>query len=386
MSRLEQMRAEAAALEAVAAARGNPIQHCAALEQVAKQHGYESWRACRAILTAAEAAADYPHKIPMRHYESKPWDSATAAIGANTPNPGTEAALRRQIEGWQMKQPAFEDLSAGMVRVTNEQRAKIQKSIDDLGALKSITFKQNEPAGSDLYLVQFEHGLTAWTINMRDGKIIGMLMQPAVIRTDIAPSPGVEAAARRNYDTLLNGAPAYELMSPTLVDATKQQLANLEQIAKDLGALKSLTFTRITPQGWDVYAVTFDNGTANWTVQPLVDGKLDGIFWTDILVPSAQAHPGTEASLRRYIESLEKEQPNYDEMTPGLADAVKRQLPDILAIIKPKGALRSIVFKGGGPCAMDVYDVTFEHGKVEWLIAALTNDGKAERRTFRPLR
>ena len=62
--------------------------------------------------------------------------------------------------------------------------------------------------------------------------------------------------------------------------------------------------------------------------------------------PPAQAHPGTEASLRRYIESLEKGQPNYDEMMPGIADIVRQQLPEILAMIKPWGALQIHCLQG----------------------------------------
>jgi transposase len=48
---------------------------------------------------------------------------------------------------------------------------------------------------------------------------------------------------------------------------------------------------------------------------PLTDGKLTGILWSDIHEPDAPAHSGTEASLRRYIASLEKGQPNYEEMS-----------------------------------------------------------------------
>ena len=72
MSRLEQIRAEAAALEAEAIASGNRIQHCAALEQVAKRYGYESWRACRAVLNA-QATADPPTELQTRRYQSKRW-------------------------------------------------------------------------------------------------------------------------------------------------------------------------------------------------------------------------------------------------------------------------------------------------------------------------
>jgi hypothetical protein len=34
---------------------------------------------------------------------------------------------------------------------------------------------------------------------------------------------------------------------------------------------------------------------------------------------------------------------------------------------------------------MELYDVTFEHGRIEWFIGRLTSDGKALRRGFRIL-
>lgn len=72
MSQLDQLRSEAAALEAQAKASGQPIQHCAVLEQVARRHGYESWRACLAVLRAAPPP-DVPSKFPTRLYESADW-------------------------------------------------------------------------------------------------------------------------------------------------------------------------------------------------------------------------------------------------------------------------------------------------------------------------
>ena len=127
------------------------------------------------------------------------------------------------------------------------------------------------------------------------------------------------------------------------------------------------------------------NGTSHWIARPLIDGKLNFLLWYDIHAPKAPAHPGTEASLRRYIESLEKGQPDFDNMTPRLAATVKLNLPEILPVIRAWGPLKSIAYKGAGTHAVDVYEVTFEHGKAEWYVGPLTAEGKAERRTFRPL-
>ena len=102
---------------------------------------------------------------------------------------------------------------------------------------------------------------------------------------------------------------------------------------------------------------------------------------------SAQTSPSptTASSLRRYIDSLEAGKPNYEEMSPLLADKVREQLPQIRAMILRMGAFQSMVFKGVDGTGMELYDVTFEHGRVEWTIAPLTSDGKVMRRGFRIL-
>jgi hypothetical protein len=101
---------------------------------------------------------------------------------------------------------------------------------------------------------------------------------------------------------------------------------------------------------------------------------------------SSQTSPSpTAASLRRYIDSLEAGKPNYEEMAPLLADKVSEQLPQIEAMILRMGAFQSMVFKGVDSDGMELYDVAFEHGRVEWFIAPLTSDGKVVRRGFRIL-
>jgi hypothetical protein len=82
---------------------------------------------------------------------------------------------------------------------------------------------------------------------------------------------------------------------------------------------------------------------------------------------------------------LEAGKPNYDEMSPPLAEVVRRQLPLIEEIMHRMGTYQSMVFKGVGRDGMDVYDVTFEHGQLEWRIAPLSSDGKVQSRGFREL-
>jgi hypothetical protein len=92
-----------------------------------------------------------------------------------------------------------------------------------------------------------------------------------------------------------------------------------------------------------------------------------------------------EASLHRYIDPLEKGQPNYDEMSPRLAAAVRQQLPKILEVIQKVGPFKSLTFKGVGSDGWDVYDATFANGLLEWRVKPLSADGKVEGRRFKVL-
>jgi CubicO group peptidase (beta-lactamase class C family) len=94
--------------------------------------------------------------------------------------------------------------------------------------------------------------------------------------------------------------------------------------------------------------------------------------------------PGTEAALRRNIEELQRGEPNYEQMSPQLADATRQQLPQLTTTMKQLGALQSVTFTGVGPGGADIYQVKFEHGTTEWRIM-LDADGKAVIIAVRPI-
>jgi hypothetical protein len=84
---------------------------------------------------------------------------------------------------------------------------------------------------------------------------------------------------------------------------------------------------------------------------------------------------GSEGAVRRSIESLQAGQPNYDEMTPALAEAARQQLAYLKRSQDQLGQLQSISFRGVSPGGWDVYEVRFANGISIWRIA-LARDGK----------
>jgi hypothetical protein len=103
MSSIEQLKSEAAALEAKARAQGHPMKHCDALEQVARNHGYDSWRACRAILgdpisATGTALPEKPpiNNIEMKRYTSRDWNFALDVPVRWNAFPAVPTALSRR--------------------------------------------------------------------------------------------------------------------------------------------------------------------------------------------------------------------------------------------------------------------------------------------------
>ena len=96
-----------------------------------------------------------------------------------TPAPGGEAALRRNIDEVRRGQPNYDLMSPPLAALTGQQLPQIQALLTQLGAVESVTFKSVGPGGADVYEVKFEHGSTEWRIVLdSDGKVAGLGFRP----------------------------------------------------------------------------------------------------------------------------------------------------------------------------------------------------------------
>jgi bla regulator protein BlaR1 len=122
-------------------------------------------------------------------------------------------------------------------------------------------------------------------------------------------------------------------------------------------------------------AVLHQNG-AN-TPMTRVDPASVAQFETDLQarIQSGTPDPRSEAMLRKTIAAINSGNPNYDEMEPALADAVRKQLPQILAMQKQLGPVTSIKFTGVGDAGWDIYAVQHANGRLQDRII-LSKNGK----------
>ncbi|MGH8228102.1 MAG: M56 family metallopeptidase [Steroidobacteraceae bacterium] len=105
----------------------------------------------------------------------------------------------------------------------------------------------------------------------------------------------------------------------------------------------------------------------------------------DRRIKAGIASPGTEKALRRFIESMERGHPDYDDLSDNLATAVRAQEPITTPMFKKAGSLVSLKFKGVGVAGADIYDAAFAHGKLEFRISPLDSAGKIQGLNMRPL-
>lgn len=110
----------------------------------------------------------------------------------------------------------------------------------------------------------------------------------------------------------------------------------------------------------------------------------DAVAATAKRVKDQTPDPRGEAALRRMIEQTRTGQIDYSQLGAGLAAAVRQQAPMLESSAKQFGALVELKFTGVGPGGMDIYNVKFENGSLEYRIA-LGPDGKIEGLNARPV-
>jgi len=104
--------------------------------------------------------------------------SLAKRIKEGTPTPGSEAALRRQIEAFQQRQPSYGEMTGDLAAGTRPQIPEIERQLAMLGPLQSISFRGVGVQGWDVYESKFANGISVCRILLAaDGKVSGLLFQ-----------------------------------------------------------------------------------------------------------------------------------------------------------------------------------------------------------------
>jgi DNA-binding transcriptional MerR regulator len=85
-------------------------------------------------------------------------------VQSQKPLPGSEAALRRLVEGIQAGNPPYQAMSSQLQQLVRRQLPLLQPVTEHLGVFRSIEFRGVESGGWDQYDLHCERGTSRWRI------------------------------------------------------------------------------------------------------------------------------------------------------------------------------------------------------------------------------
>jgi bla regulator protein blaR1 len=217
-------------------------------------------------------------------------ESTEAAGGAKQPGERVAiklpaATLDRYVGTYRLNDNMFVDVrrsgEALMARVTGQPDFEIYAESEDhffwkvvdaqivfandgSGAAPAATLHQ---AGQDFPLPRVDATLSTAAQSNIDAHIQSQ-----------APLPGTEAALRRTIDSMISGKINYDEMEPALAETTRKQESSVAALMKQMGPIKSITFTGVGQMGWDGFDVQHANGKLQYRIVLAPNGKIGGFL------------------------------------------------------------------------------------------------------------
>jgi len=105
--------------------------------------------------------------------EGERMEAALAArVKSQTATPGSEAALRRLIDGTMSGNPNFSEMSPELQEATRAQLPGIKDSLNRVGPVENVRFVGVGNQGWDIYQVTHDSGSSSWRIHLDSAGII----------------------------------------------------------------------------------------------------------------------------------------------------------------------------------------------------------------------
>jgi hypothetical protein len=300
------------------------------------------------------------------------------------PAQGSREGLLQAIANLQRDEPRYERMSPQLIDGLQRHASELHAMLTALGPLDSIFFRGVGPGGYDIYGAKFASGFAEARLLMgADGRIENMLFRP-----DGDGTPGGFAAC--SDEPTLKAASGTAPIRLVLYNSHGSAIRLYELDAAGrripfgtIGDEHSAGFQTYVGRPW---VVTDAAGQCLELILPgqrtrFVNLRQPGEAQVDLR--RATPTPGSEETLRRYIDELSRGEPNYDQMTPEVAAQTRQQLRLNQAILAKLGALRAMSFRGTTVMGNDIYMVHFANGMAEWRIG-LVKEGKIGRLALGP--
>jgi hypothetical protein len=300
------------------------------------------------------------------------------------PAQGSRDGLLQAIEDLQRNVPSYARMSPQLAEGLQRNASELHAMLSALGALDTVFFRGVGPGGYDIYGAKFAKGFAEIRLLMgADGKIENMLFRP-----DGDDKPGGFAAC--SDEPTLKPASGTAPIKLYLYNArgTAIRLFELDAQGRRIpfGAIGDERSAGIPTYVGRPWVVTDAAGQCLEVILPgqrtrFVNVQPAGEPHADRRRPTPT--PGSEETLRRYIDAVSRGEPNYDQMTPEVAMQTRQQLPLNQAILAKLGQLRAMSFRGVTPLGNDHYIVHFANGSAEWRIG-LVKEGRIGRVNLGP--
>jgi hypothetical protein len=119
--------------------------------------------------------AGAPYNVPLQRID----ESTAQTIRANnklraqsqTPVPGSEAALRRLLQGLITRKPNYEEMAPWFAELVKETTYYNEEYVGR-GAILSVDFDHVDMLGGDMYRVRQEGGFSSWIVWLNSNGVI----------------------------------------------------------------------------------------------------------------------------------------------------------------------------------------------------------------------
>ncbi|HEV2160008.1 M56 family metallopeptidase [Bradyrhizobium sp.] len=288
------------------------------------------------------------------------------------PVAGGKEMILRGIEDMRRGTPNYDRMSAPLAAKIQRLLTETQATFVALGAVESIFFRGVGPGGYDIYGAKFENGTAEFRLLLEpDGKV-----GDVIFRADGNDELGgiVSCAEEANVRGRAATSPIRIMVYNEMGDDIRVFNLDADGNRKSQSVVRPNMSWATTTTVNNPWVIADKSGRC---LEVLVPGRQTRFH--NVEASNIGAKPGRaarraipiangEEMLRHYIDGIGKGQPDYEHMTPEVADITRQQLPFDQAILARLGALRAVSFRGVTALDSDIYIAQFANGSAEWRI------------------
>lgn len=203
--------------------------------------------------------------------------------------------------------------------------------------------------------------------------VAGLAVSLLALAVQVSPPPGSARGASSPYDAYVGAYRVAGFMSYVVRHGTHLYIkpSRLDQELELLPVGRTEFYNKELQGDFDfkldarghATAVSLRQGNGQQFTWPRVEEAAARAFESaaQARVQNQMPAPGSEAALRKHWASMVAGTPDYEDLTPPLAQIVRGQITQDLALAQQVGAIQSVRFIGVGFRGQDVYDMTCEH-------------------------